>query len=134
MSGQEFRVGQVVRATVPGTSFAVEGKVIRRDAHTDVLLLEYGVTRSSLWPPRERRDLAEWTFTVLSEPRPEEPTGLGAAVEEAFEGGATTRWVHVGGGVWREESEDDDALHCRWKHIGARIGTSLRVLSEGWKP
>ena len=61
-------------------------------------------------------------FANPKPPRPEEPTGLGAVVEDVW----GHRFVRVGARAWRNVNEDS---FCIWLHIDV-----VRVLSEGYLP
>jgi hypothetical protein len=70
------------------------------------------------------------TVTVLSEPRPEEPTGLGAVVEADSESVPTPRrvWTRIpretGDNLWH-----DGAYLVKWSDLIDPV-----VLHEGWTP
>lgn len=70
--------------------------------------------------------LAEAVAGLAPKPKPEEPTGLGAVVEDA-EG---RHWVHVGPGgsfpVWAPADEEDNRIASSYDTI-----TAVRILSPG---
>jgi hypothetical protein len=105
---------------------AVEGYVMR-----DLCYVEFGFGRAldmigAEMDPEPIRPV----ITVLAEPRPEEPTGLGAVVEAAYADHPRQKWVNNRG--------DADGPRNRWTSIpywGFLDWDCLVdpvVLSEGW--
>lgn len=121
----EYRAGQKVR--IEGQSWAIEGILFtgpRERLFVDMPGDDYE------WPIDEW-DAGRATVTVLSEPRPEEPTGLGAVVEAAASGvegsppDVRATWLRVHGDYW----ERDNGVGVAWRFLVDPV-----ILSEGWTP
>ena len=92
-----YRAGQRVR--IEGRSWAIEGILFtgpQERLFVDQPGDDYG------WPIDEwTRWRANVTVAVLSEPRPDEPTGLGAVVEASLSGfGGRSLWLRTFDGHW----------------------------------
>lgn len=121
-----YREGQKVRIDYTAGG-AIEGTVQRQSGL--YFLVVNGETASTLGMAESTDGR---TITVLSEPRPDEPTGLGAVVQDG-------RWKYVrvysrevlAPYVWRVE--DPEAAmgksFYRWGDLNSPM-----VLSEGWTP
>jgi hypothetical protein len=122
-----YRAGQRVRVEHTGTlSATADGLWICWD--------DLGAPGPMLVDSDGKR--ARWiegaTVTVIAEPRPEEPTGLGAVVEAGYKDHARQKWVSNRG--------DSDGPRNRWTSIpywGFLDWDCLIdpvVLAEGWTP
>ena len=129
----EYRKGQRVRVEWPNGS-AVEGPVVMEPAGGP--WVTYGARGRMACIEPSALKAAGATVTVLAEPRPEEPTGLGAVVEA---GGIK----HLnGGGFWIALHEiwialHEDAREPQGAWITRRGWADLIdpvVLHEGWQP
>ena len=125
-----YRVGQRVRVTWPNGT-AVEGTLAPKfDAGLAVLVPAQNGTEWPVWIGDSNgadliaEDYAE--VTILSEPRPEEPTGLGAVVEASIGRLVRTESCRVGDDrVW----VDSNADAYLWIELVDPV-----VLHEGWTP
>ena len=121
-----YRVGQRVRIEWPDGT-AVEGYLQK-----DACVVKYANRHYSDIVVAERDGA---TITVLSEPRPEEPTGLGAVVEaddNRPEKEGRTRWVRFRGyGLMAlpEWCTEDGCRSDYWPDLIDPV-----VLFEGWTP
>ena len=115
----EFRAGQRIRLENEGTlkdalTSSSKGLAIHWDgADGEGPLLAYENGQRVAWAQQA-------TITVLAEPRPEEPTGLGAVVEAGYEGVGDRRymWVHIGYGQWVDKGTGGDlGVASRWDEL-----------------
>lgn len=115
----EYRVGQRVRVVD-----VQEGPVTRVERGFIYVDGVPRVTDGSHDPKMTR------TITILSEPIPDEPKGIGAVVVD-IRGGLWVRTYRGDRKPWREvlpgTYDEDDACRRPWEHID----TPQRVLSEG---
>lgn len=114
-----LRVGQRVRVTR-----VVEGEV--SEVHQDAFRIT--MDDKVWWWFTDSRGSASLTVEVLAEPRPPEPTGLGAVVRDAN----GTAWVRASGWAtdlpWVARPLNDRIPRLRkWADIPDPV-----VLSEGW--
>jgi hypothetical protein len=125
----DYRAGQRIRAEWPDGG-AVEGVVEWRPAND--LVIPVGDIVVGLGALLAK----DCTVTVLSEPRPEEPTGLGAVVEADCPAKATIprvtgrrRWARTSlvGQPWMSS---EDGVYCDWIAWSDLIDPV--VLAEGW--
>lgn len=130
-----YRVGQRVRIEWPDGS-AVEG-VLRPQRYSDTLsvVVPRAGGGETMWQPGAQMNDGR-TVTILSEPRPEEPTGLGSVVEARVRVGVLP-FLFV-----RVSPESGEYV---WRVVDPRsvLGNSFYmwstlidpvVKSEGWKP
>lgn len=111
----EYRAGQRVRIEVEGVVLeAMESGALRVTVDVD----------GESWYLRAPAHGV--TVTVLSEPRPEEPTGLGAVVEARVGVWGLRRWLRNFSGLW---VTDHPIMPVPWSDLIDPV-----VLSEGWKP
>ena len=114
-----YRAGQRVRIEWPSDGSAVEGVL---DSNLKLAISKLG----GYWIYVTSARAAEGTVTVLSEPRPDEPTGLGAVVEASIADWGTRRWIRTFDGNW---ATDAPICTVRWSDLIDPV-----VLSEGWTP
>lgn len=118
----KYRAGQRVRIEWKNGS-VVEGVLERdRDGATLSVIVPRAGAERTMWQP----DFEDGrVVTILSEPRPEEPTGLGAVVEAyEYPGSPLRRWV-------RTEYENSPWVFpghsSKWANLIDPV-----VLSQGW--
>ena len=127
----EYKAGQRVRIEWPNGS-AVEGVLTtpRYGGSPSVAVPRAG-GETTLWQPGAQ--VADnRVVTILSEPRPDEPTGLGAVVEASWRDRGRELFVRARRDryQWRPEKEYSTTnLYVPWDDLIDPV-----VLSEGWTP
>lgn len=122
---QVYKVGQRVHVVCDdGTEMiGFVNSVTRAGAHISVLSLG-----RTLWVSTTA---SGHTITILSEPRPDEPQGLGAVVEAEYKDYGRQEWVSVRG---KGESRNRWVCIPYWGFIDWDMLTDPVVLSEGMLP
>lgn len=122
-----YREGQKVRIDY-AKGGAIEGEVQIRSG------VYYLITDGSIYSALGNAEAtSERIITILSEPRPDEPQGLGAVVEAGSPlDGKRYHYVKSprrSGAWWRAGGANDDGFNSPWDSLIDPV-----VLSEGWKP
>jgi len=126
-----YRVGQRVRIEWPEGS-AVEGSLTAcgccDGCDEPILVIAHvGKADHHFWADPTIDDDGR-TVTVLAEPRPDEPTGLGAVVEASSRNADRRRWVRL-------EDERDPwywADSLGWECVSWNRLVDPVILSQGW--
>lgn len=142
MTDNRFKAGQKVRAEWHNGSGAIEGMLVEDSTYAGGLVLRMHPWRSGgsqhICPMSIAGLLELGTVTVLAEPRPEEPTGLGAVVRarfgDSFDEGLRER---MGRTVWvrrvgQKKSQPawvthDGNYYSEWDRL-----TDIEILQQGW--
>lgn len=130
-----YRAGQRVRIEWPDDDAAMEGRLIAR-SFTGLVREQLSLAMPDAYYALENLP-GDCTVTVMSEPRPDEPTGLGAVVEASAADvavGARLTWVRARTerNEWRPSTEvycDNSGFYRAWASLIDPV-----VLSEGWTP